>query len=395
MTKKDDEEVSELQNEIENVLNELSSLEGQFTEILKPRVDSTTQRPVDTGYIMAVRRFQNGMRVSLLNGAETGNKETFLEGFRFYEGALILLKTHNDSNEIQQCVNELIQILLKIISKAKPKSEETSPYGPFFLRKSCQYLANIYESGGNFEVGMKFHDRAANLSTGLEKELELLQKLINGLLCNKITDVKKTLQRFQIKHIGKIATLFFEGFTKKNPQKIQSAQNLLETLSVQRRLSINHILSLIEKLNQAIQSKKQVKGEIKSVSQVKRIPAPAQSLHLSNDAIGELRKILTDGIQQLKSAKGISSGDAPVIDTSSIVSEIKNMISQEIKSISSEIVTQILNKMPAGLPSSPRAHSGGAISDDVPDIQVVAAAPGERQTRPKLDDMIDSIVVCE
>ncbi|NVM01523.1 MAG: hypothetical protein HWN67_04275 [Candidatus Helarchaeota archaeon] len=394
MTEKDDEEVSELQNEIENVLDELSNLEVQFTEILKPRVDST-QAPIDTGYIMAVRRFQNGMRVSLLNGAETGNKETFLEGFRFYEGALILLKSHNDSNEIQQCINELVQILLKIISKAKPKAEENSPYGPFFLRKSCQYIANVYESSGNFEVGMKFHDRAANLSTGLEKELEFLQKLMNALLCNKIEVVNQTLQMFKIKHVTKMATLFAKGFTENNQQKVQSAQNLLETLSVQRKLSINHILSLIEKLNHAMQSKKPAKGEPKPVSQVQRIPAPTQSLHLSNDAINELRTILTDGIKQLKSTKGGAAGDAPLIDTSSIVSEIKSMISQEIKSISSEIVSQLLNKMPAGLPASPRAHSGGTISDDVPDIQVVAAAPGERQARPKLDDMIDSIVVCE
>jgi hypothetical protein len=200
---------------------------------------------------------------------------------------------------------------------------------------------------------------------------------------------------FKNKHVTKMATLLAKGFTENNQQKVQSAQSLLETLSVQRKLSIDHILSLIEKLNKAMQSKKPIKGKTKHVSQVQRIAAPTQSLHLSNDAISELRTILTEGIQQLKSAKGGASGDAPLIDTSSIVSEIKSMISQEIKSISSEIVSQLLNKMPAGLPASPRAHSGGTISDDVPDIQVVAAAPGEKQARPKLDDMIDSIVVCE
>ena len=132
MSKKDDE-VTKLENEIEGLLGELTNLELQFEDLLKPKISVERQRQVDTNYLMAVRRFQNGMRLSLMNGAETGNPKTFLEGFKFYEGALTLLKASGNSDDIQQCINELIQTLLKIVARANPNVEKEAPYGPFFL----------------------------------------------------------------------------------------------------------------------------------------------------------------------------------------------------------------------------------------------------------------------
>lgn len=392
MSNEDEDELSKLENEITNVLDELSDLESQFAEVLEPKNKSITQESKDAGYLMALRRFQNGMRVSLLNGAETGNRQTFLEGFRFFEGALILLRAHGDSNEIEQGVHEFVQILLKIISKGNPNADEDAPYGPYFLRKTCQYLANVYETHKNFELAMKFHDRAANFSTGLERELELIQKIINSLLINKIQAAKETFNSLKMKHMQILANLFFEGLNNHDIKKIEMAKGRLEALAAQRGLEINNILNLIEIVKKTIQTKPLIKQQI---GQVTKIPAPQTPIGLSDNVIKELKHILYDGIQQLKSTKEGSSGQAPVIDTSGIVNEIRNAIAEELRSISSEIVNQIINKLPVGLPATPRAHSGGTISDDAPDIQVVAAAPGERQQRPKLDDMIDSIVVSE
>ncbi|MFX1293614.1 MAG: hypothetical protein ACFFD2_01960 [Promethearchaeota archaeon] len=395
MSKENEDEVSKLKNEVEGILNELTQLELQFTDILKPKLRTSAQGAVDTSYLVAVRRFQNGMRAALLNGADQGNEKTFLEGFKFYEGALTLLKASADSGEIQQCENELIQTLLKIIAKAVPMADENAPYGPFFLYKSCQYLAYIYESRNEFELAMRFHDRAASFSTGIVRDLEYLQKMLNALLDNKKSITQKTLESIKIKHIYTMGTLFLEGFKENNLQKVQNAQRILETLGAQRNISISQILSLIEKLFAVIQPKLKVKGEIKEVGTAIQVPAPDQSFHLSDNIINELRTILKDGIQQLKSSNPESSQNTHLFDTSMIVSEIKDVISKEIKSISSEIVSQILNKMPVGLPSTSRARSGGIISDDTPEIKVVAAAAGERQPRPKLDDMIDSIIVSE
>ncbi|MHA1264580.1 MAG: hypothetical protein ACTSRS_05015 [Candidatus Helarchaeota archaeon] len=387
----EDDEVSKLEQEVESVLEELSNLEIQFEDVLKPRMRLGTQGAVDTNYLVAVRRFQNGMRVSLLNGAETGNKQTFNEGFKFYVGALTMLRANNDVGEIQQLNNELIQTLVKIIGKGKPNAEEGAPYGPFFLKKACQHLATIYELNNEFELALKFHDRAANFATGLERELELLQKLMDALLANKIVIVESTLNALQIKHIQRIGILIYQGLTQKDLKQIESGSSILETLAAQRNLKIDSILKIIDKIKQKIAAVIPTPS-----TSVRTVPAPSQSLHLSDDIITELKTVLKEGIQQLKSAQPGGSPEAPQIDASKIVSEIKNVISEEIKTISSEIVSQIVSKLPVGLPASgPRARSGGTISDDVPDIKVVAAAPGERAPRPKLDDMLDSIIVSE
>ena len=259
MPLEDDNEVEKLESEVENVLQELSNLEVQFEDVLKPRLSTSAPGAVDANYLVAVRRFQNGMRVSLLNGTETGNKQTFLEGFKFYVGALTILRANNDVGEIQQLNNELIQTLVKIIGKANPNADEFAPYGPYFLHKSCQHLATIYELSNEFELALKFHDRAANFSKGLVRELELLQKAMNALLCNKNVVAQETLQALGIKHVQRMGTLFFQGFTTNDIQKIQSAQNLLETLAAQRNLQITSILNLIEKVIRIIEEKTQVR----------------------------------------------------------------------------------------------------------------------------------------
>jgi gas vesicle protein len=195
-----------------------------------------------------------------------------------------------------------------------------------------------------------------------------------------------------------MARLFYEGFSENSLQKVQNAQNLLQTLSAQRNLPVTQILSLIDQLIEAIQPKLRVETDVEATKDLISIPAPTQSMHLSDDIVDELRTMLREGIQQLKSNKQGSETEAPAIDTSKIVSEIKNMISEEIKSISADIVNQIVGKFPVGLPSSSssRASSGGQIADDAPEIKVVApAADGERRSRPKLSDMINSIVVSE
>ncbi len=389
------DEYSEIENEVENVLRELSNLEVQFEDVLKPRI-KTGQGAVDTNYLVAVRRFQNGMRVSLLNGADMGNKETFEKGLEFYVGALTILKANSDIGEIQQLNNELIQTLIKIITRGNPSAGEYDPYGPFFLVRSCQQLATIYELSNEFELALKFRDRAANFLRGLKREFELIKKVIDAILCKKMPLVEETLKRFEIAHTKQIATLFYEAYTQIDFQRLQSAKNLLETLAAQRSLSMTQAVSLIQKLLEAIQEKIPGRKDAEALSQVIKLPAPSQSLNLSDGVVDELRTMLKEGIQQLRSTRTEAGGEAQPVDTTSIVAEVKKIISEEIKTVSSEIVSQILNKLPVGLPTSgPRAHSGGAITDDVPDIKVVAAAPGEKVERPKLDDMLDSIIVSD
>ena len=122
---------------------------------------------------------------------------------------------------------------------------------------------------------------------------------------------------------------------------------------------------------------------------------------LSNEKVEAIETSLSNGIQQLQEAHpNIKIPIVAKIDTDSLVSEIKKVISseisKEIKSLSDEIVSKILNNIPRGPMISSRPRSTGVISDDgIPDIEIVEGKPGERPSRPKLDDMINSIIVSE
>ena len=276
MPPEDKDELTEVESEVENVLKELSSLEVQFEEVLKPRI-KLGQGAVDTNYLVAVRRFQNGMRVSLLNGAELGNKETFEKGLEFYIGALTILKANSDVGEIQQLNNEFIQTLLKIITKGDPTADEYGPYGPYYLLKSCQQLAMVYEMSNEFEMALKFRDRAASFLRGVKREIELIKKVVDAILCGKIPVVEETLKLFEVRHARQIAELFYQAHKNLDFQRLQSAKNLLETLAAQRNISITQAINLIQKLVESIQMRMPGAADAETLGQVIKLPAPSQS----------------------------------------------------------------------------------------------------------------------
>ncbi len=81
-----------------------------------------------------------------------------------------------------------------------------------------------------------------------------------------------------------------------------------------------------------------------------------------------------------------------------ITKAISSEISKEIKSLSDSIVSRILSNISLGAVASapvPLRSSSNISDDDVPDIEIVESEPQERPSRPKLDDMIDSIIVSE
>ena len=121
-------------------------------------------------------------------------------------------------------------------------------------------------------------------------------------------------------------------------------------------------------------------------------------------ASGQLESIkesLAKGIQRIQAAHpNIQVPVAAQIDTNEIVSELKQTISQEIskeiKNLSQDIVSKILSNLPTGTVSSTPLRSAGQISDiGTPSIEIVEGAPREKPKRPKLDDMLDSIIVSE
>ncbi len=178
------------------------------------------------------------------------------------------------------------------------------------------------------------------------------------------------------------------------PELVVQVQNKIEVLAAQRRLSAKNIIFLLDLI------KKKLEKPI-DASSVELIQIPTKATPLSEEKVSAIKESLTKGIQLLQTAH--PNVRIPVnaqIDTSEIISELKEVISseisKEIKSLSTEIVSKILSSLPRGGGMASRPRSAGTISDeDMPEIEIIEGGPREKPKRPKLDDMLDSVIVSE
>jgi hypothetical protein len=381
------DEISNLENTVEGVLSELSDLEQKLPNIVNPQMGQTATR--DNDYILAVRRFQKAMKLSLLDGSKKREKNLFEQGFKFYENAESMILATGNQAELDHLRNEFAQALFKVVMMAKDnKDKEFEP----FIIKSCQGLARINEDLGQYDIALTFHSRAGYLLSEpnpIASELEYFQVILDNLLIKDRQKAENIVVKLNIKHIKLMAEEILEAFNKKDEVRINEIIEKLEVLGAQRRIDINNPKILLDTIKNEFKE-----AAIPAVSSVK-IPAEAKAI--SNEMLENIQNSLSQGIQYISDAYPNIKVDAQ-IDTKSIVSELKEVISseisKEIKSLSSNLVTEILKNIPSGI-SSPRPRSGGQISDDIPEIRVVEGAPREKPERPKLDDMLDSIIVCE
>ena len=389
--KKVDDELSNLENAVETALGELSELDDKFADIVKSTSDLSGK---EGKMLLAARRLQNSMTVMIYVGAKKRDLETFNEGFNFYNNAIAMLASSGNRAEIDQTKNEFAQVLLKVLTLSD--AEEDEEFRPF-LAKACQMLAEIYDSFKMYDTGLQFHIQAGNLlaDNPIQNEFEYLKVLFAYILLGQEDNAKNISEGLNIKHIKSMASEVIEGLANKNIDIFDKVRNKIEVLGAQRRLDTANILSLLGKIKTSLL-------EMTKTPIPTAIEIPDETVPLSQDKVNEIQISLSQGIQQLQEKyPNIQIPISATIDTTSIISELKDVISseisKEIKSLSSEIVSKILSNLPSGgIASAPRARSGGAISDDaIPDIEVVAGAPGEKPKRPKLDDMLDSIIVSE
>ncbi|MGV9171490.1 MAG: hypothetical protein ACOC35_02820 [Promethearchaeia archaeon] len=168
----------------------------------------------------------------------------------------------------------------------------------------------------------------------------------------------------------------------------------LEVLGAQKGLKIQSTLELIDILTEQYSASQPSRSE--------QIKIPEHDEQLSNKKIDAIKSSLSKGIQQLKETHPDLKISAE-IDTGSIVSELKTAISseisEEIKTLSNSIVSQILKKMPSAPATNtgaPPPRSAGKISDArAPEVDVIEGGEKEKPKRPKLDDMLDNVIVSE
>ncbi len=391
-----DQELSSLENLVKGALTELTDLEGNLLDIIGPS-SGAEQNYQDSNLFMAVRRFQNAMKVAVFDGTNKRDMRLFEEAFNFYNNALELISSTGDLGETDQHKSEFAQALQNITNLGEQTNDET--IYPFLI-KAYQGLAEIYDSFEQYNAGLFYHGRAANLLIKdpqliVHANFEYFQAILGYVLINENEKAQKLSSRLNVKHISLMANSIFPSLNEKKPEGIDKVKGRVEALGAQRRINVSNVRILLDKV------KHKLLGPI-APSTIESLEVPSESMPLSSDRMNAIKASLSKGIHHLQEAHPNIQVPVAQIDTSSIVSELKEAISseisKEIKSLSNDIVSKILGKLPTGSISSPTLRSAGPISEtDIPDIDVIAGglAPGEKPKRPKLDEMLDSIIVSE
>ena len=154
-----DQELSSLESLVKGALTELTDLEGNLLNLIGPS-SGAEQNYQDSNLLMAVRRFQNAMKVAIFDGANKRDLNLFEEAFNFYENALELISSTGDLGEIDQHKSEFAQALQRIANLGEQTNEEA--FFPFLV-KAYQGLGEIYDSFEQYKTGLLNHGRAANL----------------------------------------------------------------------------------------------------------------------------------------------------------------------------------------------------------------------------------------
>ncbi len=388
--------LSSIDNLVKDALTELTVLEGGLLDLIKPSSEAGSNNQ-ESNVLLAVRRFQNAMKLALFDGASKRDLNLFEEAFNFFNNALELISSTGNQGEIEQVKNEFAQALHKIASLGDQIKDEA--FNPF-LMKTFQVLAEIYDTFGQYKTSISYHGRAGNIlikepNLIIQANLEYLQAIIGYLIINEVEKAQKFSTHLKIKPVKMMADGLFSSFNEKNPESIDKIKDRVEVLGAQRRIDVKNIVYLLQNI------KSKLSGAIKP-STIEKLEMPLEAIPLSNEKVNAIKASLSKGISQFQAAHPNIQIPVAQIDTSSIVSELKKVISdnisKELKSVSDEIVAKILRGLPNGGFTTTRPRSAGQISDEgVPDIEVVEGglAPGEKPKRPKLDDMLDSIIVSE
>ncbi len=391
------DQLSSLENLVKGALTELTDLEGNLLDLIKPSNQASSNYQ-ESNLLVAVRRFQNAMKVALFDGASKREIRLFEQAFSFFNNALELVSSTGNQAEIDQLKSEFAQSLHKIASLGDQINDES--FNPFLI-KTFQALAEIYDSFEQYSTGLSYHGRAGNIlikdpDLVIQANLEYLQATIGYLLCSAMDKAQNLSTYIKIKPVKIIADGLFSSIKEKNSKILDDIKGRAEVLGAQRKINMKNVVTLLETLKAALFGPAEP-------SAVELVEVPKEAIPLSREKVTAIQASLSQGIQQLQAAHPNIQVPVAQIDTSAIVSEIKQAISaeisKEIKSVSDDIVSRILKSMPSGgFAPTPAPRSAGHISDDgIPDIEVVEGgpAPGEKPKRPKLDDMLDSVIVSE
>lgn len=437
-----------LQSEVDRILDYLTKLSSHY-DLYQHRPDDLRDVSVQTYYTMIARKVQNQAVGKLRNGFETGDPETFMDGLhKFEEAARILdlgIENHEESNAFYQ---EMINLFLKFIKESVDTSGRFEPRGSFFKLKSLVAVAEVLENVmQDFAKAAGYRNQAAQHEKRWKKVLQYIYIVFDMILSGNFDAAEQFMAIFDSPDVhDEILQLAVDGDDKTRETLLDSIDAfkslgavIIAAAQKQSRDSVNIIIDKINELSArgipitlvslqkftqrlavalgfddvvAFKGDDQVSlAQLKPPMPPQQAPPRAAPPPVSPDVSAAIKETMGQEMaavmahaQAIQDAGGAPASTARVDLSVNGVDAIKQAISESMRGLANEIVSQLSSKI-GSLGGGGGGYGGGGRgpmrdldgpSGGPPQIESLGRAkPTERPPRPKLSDMLDSIIVDE
>ncbi len=435
-----------LQKEVDKILEYLSKLSTHY-DLYQQRPAELRDVSVQTYYIMIARKVQNQAVGKLKNGFETGDPETFLDGMRKFEEAAMILNLGIDNpEEVNAFYQEMINMFLKFIKDSSDSAGRFEPRGLFFKLRSLVAVAEVLEGVMNdFAKAAGYRSQAAMYEKRWKKALQYIYIIFDLVLSGNHDVADQYISHFDSPELqDEIMQLAAEGNPNSKATLVESIDAFKALgaviIAATQKQTLDSINIIIDKVNELasrgvpitlveLQKFTQKLATSMGITNVVTFKTDEQvSLEqlkppMPPDAAGgpaggrtqpavqppvpqaiadQLKDVVGTGMQQM--VNQASNGSSMDLNVNSI-DAIRVAISDGMKGLANEIVSQLSSKMGSfsggGGYSGPHGGGGGMRDLDgpgggPPQIQSLGTAkPTERPPRPKLSDMLNSVIIDE
>jgi hypothetical protein len=301
----------------------------------------------------------------------------------------------------------MIQILTDLIVHFK--QEIKNPLRRYFIIISLQFIAKIYEDANDFLHAIEIHLTNSKLlnswAAALEyaaivldylfiddfnkamNQLSLFDSLESNIYLINTDIIGQSLQSHRVIKLKEFCENIITGVTKELPIFLQDSEELLKALDISNNFAFDRLSLLLTLSKTKLETKAEITPPLApETSQVNNPPETQLLAKIKNLVLESL------GATQTSTQPAPSTGK---MDTSSLLTELKKFISDSIKSMSQEIISNV-SKFTVSSNSSLPSKNFHNIDDNAPEIKIANPTDtDEKPKRPKLSDVIGSIVVSE
>jgi len=394
--KNNDEELDDIEKEAGNLLKELDKLE----ELPNP----ASSKP---NYMALIQEMQTQMKEAILQGVQQSDREKFLTGLKYYEKNADILASIGDQKVCEDYQQEMIQILTDLIVHFK--QEISNPFRRYFILISLQFIAKIYEDAQDYLHAIEIHLTNSKLLNSWAAAIETAAIVLDYLFLDDIpkatdqlsqfdsiesniyllnTDViEQSLQSHRAIKLKEFCENLITAVTKDLPIFIQDSEELLKSLDISNNFAFDRLSILLPLYKKKLESRTAITPPIPSETS-------QDALNPETQFLTKIRNVVLESIGTAQPGRpaALSGGK---LDTPSLLTDLKKFISDSIKSMSQEIVASVSKFTVTASPS--RQSRPSQLSDsDIPEIKIANPTnTDEKPKRPKLSDVIGSIIVSE